>query len=106
MNDKKRYYSSTEIAVKQVRLASAPPRRYSVYLLNDDYTPMSFVVEVLQQFFNFDRYAANQLMMQVHQYGKAICGVFTNDIAETKVIQVNSYARVNQYPLLCNMEEN
>jgi ATP-dependent Clp protease adaptor protein ClpS len=106
MSDKKRYYSATEIAVKPVRLASAPPRRYSVYLLNDDYTPMSFVVEVLQQFFYFDRYTANQLMMRVHQYGKAVCGVFTNDIAETKVIQVNSYARVNQYPLLCNMEEN
>jgi ATP-dependent Clp protease adaptor protein ClpS len=106
MSDKKRYYSSTEIAIKPVSLASAPPRRYSVFLLNDDYTPMSFVVEILQQFFNFDQYAANQLMMQVHRYGKAICGVFTNDIAETKVIQVNSYARVNQYPLLCNMEEN
>jgi len=106
MGDKKRYYSSTEIAVRPVKVASQPPRRFSVYLLNDDYTPMSFVVEVLQRFFSFDLYSANQIMMQVHQQGKAICGVFTNDIAETKVMQVNSYARVHQHPLLCKMEEN
>ena len=106
MGEKKRYYSSTEIAVKPVRTASGPPRRYSVFLLNDDYTPMSFVVEVLQQFFSLDLYSANQIMMQVHHRGKALCGVYTNDIAETKVMQVNSYARVHQHPLLCKMEEN
>lgn len=80
------------------------PSLYKVCLLNDDYTPMDFVVEVLEMYFNMDRGRAVQLMLEVHNKGKAICGVFTRDIAETKVAQVNDYARQNQYPLLCTME--
>lgn len=80
------------------------PKKYKVILLNDDYTPMEFVVAVLKQFFHFNEELATQVMLQVHVLGKGICGVFTRDIAETKVAQVNDYARSNQHPLLCTME--
>jgi ATP-dependent Clp protease adaptor protein ClpS len=80
------------------------PRKYKVLLLNDDYTPMDFVVEVLKQFFHLNEEAAVQVMLQVHIQGKGVCGVFTRDIAETKVALVNEYARVNQHPLLSCME--
>lgn len=81
-----------------------PPPLYKVVLLNDDYTPMDFVVRVLQLFFGMDYDKANQIMWQVHTRGKGICGTYTYEIAETKVAQVNSYARENQHPLLCVME--
>jgi len=97
---------STDVALKSNAVEPKPPRRFGVYLINDDYTPMSFVIEVLQQFFCLDYSSANQIMLQVHHQGKAICGVYPSDIAETKVIQVNSYARMHQHPLLCRMEEN
>ena len=77
---------------------------YKVLLNNDDYTPMDFVVEVLVQFFNLDVEKANQIMLTIHYRGKAVCGVYTADVAETKVMQVNQYARKNQHPLLCSME--
>ena len=80
------------------------PRRYKVVLLNDDYTPMEFVVEVLKQFFHLSDEIATQVMLQVHFQGRCVCGVFTRDIAETKVLLVNEYARINQHPLLCSME--
>jgi ATP-dependent Clp protease adaptor protein ClpS len=80
------------------------PRKYKVVLLNDDYTPMDFVVEVLKHFFHLSEEAAVQVMLQVHIQGKGICGVFTRDIAETKVALVNEYAQMNQYPLLSSME--
>lgn len=82
-----------------------PRELYAVYLLNDDYTPMDFVVEVLMRFFSMSQEVATQVMLQVHQSGRAICGHFSRDIAETKVVQVNEYARRNQHPLLCGMEE-
>lgn len=80
------------------------PKKYKVILLNDDYTPMEFVVEILRQFFHFSEELATQLMLQVHIIGKAVCGIFTRDIAETKVALVNDYARSKEHPLLCVME--
>jgi len=80
------------------------PPRYRVVLLNDDFTPMEFVVEVLQTFFNMDRSKATQIMLHVHTRGKGICGVFSRDVAETKVDQVNEYARQHEHPLMCTME--
>ena len=83
----------------------APPSMYKVLLNNDDYTPMDFVVEVLKKFFKKNEQQARDLMMMVHQQGKAICGVFPYEIAETKVIRVNQFARQNQHPLLCSLEK-
>ena len=80
------------------------PPLYAVIMLNDDYTPMEFVVHVLEYFFNLDRERAVRVMLQVHTQGKGVCGQFTREIAETKVAQVNSYARESNHPLLCTME--
>ncbi|OUS69666.1 ATP-dependent Clp protease adapter ClpS [Pseudoalteromonas sp. A601] len=82
-----------------------PPRKYKVILNNDDYTPMDFVIEVLVTFFNMDSDRATDVMLQVHQNGRAICGVYTADVANTKVDQVNRYARDNEHPLLCSCEQ-
>lgn len=81
------------------------PPLFKVILLNDDYTPMEFVVEVLERFFHLDRARATQIMLHVHTRGKGVCGVFTYEIAETKVALVNDYSRECQHPLLCTMEE-
>ena len=81
------------------------PPMYKVILLNDDYTPMEFVVQILEIFFGMDREKATRIMLSVHTQGKGVCGIFTKEIAETKVAQVNDYARENQHPLLCDMEE-
>lgn len=78
-----------------------PPPLYKVKLLNDDFTPMDFVVEVLEKFFNKTREQATQLMLQVHNEGSAVCGVYPLDLAETKVRQVTTLARDNQHPLQC-----
>ncbi len=82
-----------------------PPSMYKVLLNNDDYTPMDFVIEVLQRFFSIELEKATQLMLLVHYEGKAVCGVFTAEVAETKVAQVAMYARENEHPLLCTMEK-
>lgn len=81
------------------------PNLYRVLLLNDDYTPMEFVVHVLERFFNKDRDAATMIMLHVHQNGVGECGVFTYEVAETKVTQVMDLARKNQHPLQCVMEK-
>ncbi|MBI2381087.1 MAG: ATP-dependent Clp protease adapter ClpS [Gammaproteobacteria bacterium] len=81
------------------------PPMYKVVMLNDDFTPMDFVVELLCTFFAMNQEKAIQVMLQVHTQGRGICGVFTHEIAETKVHQVNNYSRTNQYPLTCVMEE-
>lgn len=81
-----------------------PPRRYQVVLLNDDFTPMEFVVEVLQQFFGMDFDKANVVMMQVHKNGKGVCGVFSREVGEMKVAQVNRFSREHGYPLMCQLE--
>jgi ATP-dependent Clp protease adaptor protein ClpS len=82
-----------------------PPPLFKVMLLNDDYTPMDFVVDVLMRFFSMNLEKATQVMLHVHTRGRGVCGVFTRDVAESKVAQVNEYARVNQHPLLCTMEK-
>ena len=81
------------------------PPMYKVLLLNDDYTPMEFVVLVLQKFFGMTRERATQVMLKVHQEGMGICGVYPRDVALTKVQQVAGYARKHQHPLQCVMEE-
>jgi ATP-dependent Clp protease adaptor protein ClpS len=87
-------------------LASKPPSMYKVILLNDDYTTMEFVIEVLTGFFamNFER--ATQIMLKIHNEGSAVCGVYPKDIAETKTIQVSEFATQHGHPLKCHMEEN
>ena len=84
----------------------APPPLYTVVLLNDDFTPMDFVVLVLQKFFSMNRERAMQIMLKVHMEGRGVCGVYPRDIAATKVEQVSTFARENQHPLDCVMEEN
>lgn len=81
------------------------PSLYKVLLLNDDYTPMDFVVYVLERFFNKQNEEANRIMMHVHQKGVGICGVFTYEVAETKVAQVTNFSRQHQHPLQCTMEK-
>ncbi|MBB3229362.1 MULTISPECIES: ATP-dependent Clp protease adapter ClpS [Halomonas] len=93
-----------DLAVQASEPELAQPPMYKVVLHNDDFTPMEFVVEVLQSFFNMDNETAVQVMLAVHTQGKATCGVFTRDIAETKSHQVNQYARECQHPLLCDIE--
>lgn len=82
-----------------------PPPMYKVMLLNDDYTPMEFVVLVLQKFFAMNRERATQVMLKVHREGIGVCGVFPHDVASTKVQQVAGFARKHQHPLQCVMEE-
>ena len=94
-----------DLVVEKKAARTAPPPMYQVILLNDDYTPMEFVVEVLQRFFRMDLDKATQIMLSVHYSGKGVCGTFTAEIAETKVVQVNTYSRNNEHPLLCTMEK-
>jgi ATP-dependent Clp protease adaptor protein ClpS len=93
------------VALAEAAPETKVPPLYRVVLLNDDYTPMEFVVEVLERFFAMNRQMATRVMLEVHTRGKGICGVFTYEIAETKVSQVTSYSREQQHPLLCTLEE-
>lgn len=93
-----------DIAEQESEPELAEPPLYKVILLNDDYTPMEFVVEVLQKFFGMDREKAVQIMLAVHTQGRATCGIFTRDVAETKAHLVNEYARESQQPLLCDID--
>jgi ATP-dependent Clp protease adaptor protein ClpS len=81
-----------------------PPPLYRVVLLNDDYTPMEFVVDVLRQFFGMNTETATRVMLKVHTEGKGICGVYPREIAETKAVQVNEHARAAEHPLMCDIE--
>lgn len=96
----------SDSVVEAERTSTKPPPLYKVLLLNDDFTPMEFVVIVLQQFFSMDRERAMRVMLQVHTEGSGVCGVFPKDVAATKVEQVASFARQHQHPLACVMEEN
>jgi ATP-dependent Clp protease adaptor protein ClpS len=93
-----------DLSVKPADPQLEEPPRYKVVLHNDDFTPMEFVVEVLQTFFHMDSEKAVQIMLAVHTQGKATCGIFTRDIAETKSHLVNEYARECQHPLLCDID--
>lgn len=111
-NEQKRSMSSDEqisdggLAVQVAKPKLKKPPLYKVVLLNDDYTPMEFVVEVLRVFFGLDQEKATRVMLHVHTRGKGVCGVYTREIAETKVAQVNQYSQENKHPLLCEMEED
>ncbi len=89
----------------KTRPKTKKPSMYKVLLLNDDYTPMEFVVHVLEKLFNKNRQEATDVMLHVHRRGVGICGVFTYEIAETKVAQVMDFARINEQPLQCTMEK-
>jgi ATP-dependent Clp protease adaptor protein ClpS len=91
--------------ITRTRTQTKRPNMYRVLLLNDDYTPMEFVISILQAFFNKDAQEATQIMLQVHHNGVGECGVYTYEIAETKVSQVMDHARKNQHPLQCIMEK-
>ena len=91
--------------VTQTKTKTQKPSLYRVLILNDDYTPMEFVVDILQRFFAMDRTKATRVMLEVHTKGKGVCGVFTYEIAETKVAQVIAYARQHQHPLMATLEE-
>ncbi|HET6564082.1 MAG TPA: ATP-dependent Clp protease adapter ClpS [Xanthomonadales bacterium] len=93
------------VALEEARPEVMLPPMYRVILLNDDYTPMDFVIEILKIFFNMGHDRATQVMLHVHTRGKGVCGVFTFEIAETKVVQVSEYAREHEHPLKCTMEK-
>ncbi len=96
--------SNSDLATAGVRPKLDQPPLYKVVLLNDDYTPMEFVVEVLTTFFALNVEKATQIMLKVHTEGKAVCGVFSRDVAETKAQQVNDYSRDCEQPLMCSVE--
>ncbi len=92
------------LALKEAKPKLKRPPLYKVIIVNDDYTPMDFVVHILEIFFSRDRDTATRIMLEVHTRGKGVCGIYTHEIAESKVSMVNSYSRDNQHPLLCTME--
>jgi ATP-dependent Clp protease adaptor protein ClpS len=89
----------------RTRPKTKKPDMYKVLLLNDDFTPMEFVVQILQNIFHRDHEAATKIMLHVHQRGVGVCGVYSYEVAETKVVQVVDVARQNQHPLRCTMEK-
>jgi ATP-dependent Clp protease adaptor protein ClpS len=93
------------VVVEETRPETERPPLFRVLLLNDDFTPMEFVVEVLERFFGMNRPTATRVMLEVHTRGKGVCGVFTYEIAETKVSQVTAYSREHQHPLMCTLEQ-
>lgn len=105
-DDKSEHFGSYDLAVEEAKPKIKQPPLYRVVLINDDYTPMEFVVDILETIFAMERTRATQVMLEVHTKGKGICGVFNFEIAETKVAQVTSIAQQHQHPLLCTMEES
>jgi ATP-dependent Clp protease adaptor protein ClpS len=104
MKDREHLSNDDGLAVDEAKPKLKRPPLFKVILLNDDFTPMEFVVEVLEEFFGMTRENATRIMLQVHTQGKGVCGVYARDVAETKVAQVNDYSRNHQHPLLCTME--
>lgn len=94
------------VVLESQKTRTNPPPLYKVMLLNDDFTPMDFVVVVLENFFAMNREQATVVMLKVHREGRGVCGIFPHDVAATKVEQVIAFARRNQHPLACVMEEN
>ena len=105
MAEKHQFDDESGLALQEARPKLKKPPLFKVLLLNDDYTPMEFVVEVLEKFFSMNREKATRIMLHVHTRGQAVCGVFTRDVAETKVTQVNDFSRKHHHPLMCAMEE-
>ena len=104
--DKTQDQTGYSLVIEEGKPRLKRPPLFRVVLINDDYTPMEFVVDVLERVFGHDRQSATRVMLEVHTQGKGICGVYTFEIAETKVAQVTGYARQHQHPLLCTMEES
>ena len=96
--------NTSTIAVLEKPKTKKPPL-YRVIILNDDYTPMEFVVYILQAFFGFNRDRAQQIMLAIHTHGKGVCGIFTKEVAETKSAQVNNFAKDNEHPLVSDIEQ-
>ena len=105
MANKQEHRGDEGLALKEAKPELKKPSMYKVVLLNDDYTPMEFVVTLLEKLFGLDREKATRIMLQVHTHGKGVCGTYTYEIAETKVAQVSEYSQRHQHPLLCEMEE-
>ena len=105
MSQKSETRKGQGVALEEVRPEVALPPMYRVILLNDDYTPMDFVIEILRLFFGMSHERATQVMLHVHTRGKGVCGVFTFEIAETKVVLVNEYSHQHEHPLKCTMEK-
>ncbi|MEY4769094.1 MAG: ATP-dependent Clp protease adaptor ClpS [Pseudomonadota bacterium] len=99
------YQNEGDLLLQEAKPQLKRPPLYRVILLNDDFTPMDFVVDILTQFFAMSYERATQVMLQVHYEGVGICGTFSKDVAETKVQIVNEYSRQHHHPLLCSMEE-
>lgn len=104
MRERDQYIHTQETILEEAETRLKVPSMYQVMLINDDFTPMEFVVSILHKFFNMNLAKATQIMWQVHTRGKGVCGVYTRDIAETKVAQVNQYSKDHEHPLLCTME--
>lgn len=104
-DERKTHGEDGGLSVQEAKPRLKRPPMYKVILLNDDYTPMEFVVQVLEKFFAMNHEKATQVMLHVHTKGMGVCGVFTREIAETKTYQVNEYSRSHKHPLLCTMEE-
>ncbi len=98
-------YNDDGLAIQELKPKLKRPPLYKVILLNDDFTPMDFVIEILMDFFNMPEEKATQVMLQIHIQGIGVCGTYSKDVAETKVYIVNNYSRENQHPLMCSMEE-
>ncbi|MCJ8299278.1 MAG: ATP-dependent Clp protease adapter ClpS [Pseudomonadales bacterium] len=93
-----------DVVIQEAKPKLKKPALYRVVLLNDDYTPMEFVIDVLMMFFSMNQEKSTQVMLAVHTQGKGVCGTFTKDVADTKAAQVNQFARDNKHPLLCEVE--
>ncbi len=105
MADKDLFWDNQSLVFEETELEIKEPSMYKVLIINDDFTPMDFVIEVLVRFFRMDIERATEVMMHVHTRGKGLCGVYTHEIAETKMLKVNQYAKESKHPLLCVMEK-
>ena len=106
MSDFDRFKDNDDgLAVQEAKPKLKRPPLYKVILLNDDFTPMDFVIEILMDFFAMTEQKATQVMLQIHTQGVGVCGTYSKDVAETKVYIVNEYSRAHQHPLMCSMEE-
>ena len=104
-NEQKTTGFDEDLALEEARPKTKRPPMFKVVLLNDDYTPMEFVVYILEVFFGMSRDKATHVMWKIHTQGKGLCGIFARDIAETKVAQINQYSHKHQHPLMCTLEE-
>ena len=104
MSNELEHQRGHDALVQEAPPETKKPPLYKVVLLNDDFTPMDFVVEILKVFFSMGHDRATQVMLQVHTKGKGVCGVYTFEIAETNVVQVNEFSRQNEHPLKCSLE--